>query len=387
MILKNYFRLKKTINIQNEKNRFFSLPNFLTLFRVFLIIPIALNLNHRRWDILILLILVNVILDMIDGHWARSTKQISKIGRYLDSFSDKLMCLVILSVILIKEFIPLKIIGVVLASNLIQIFCTFLAIFIFHYKTLPKTYLQPIVFFSISIGLFTHSPIQQLWYGLGLVASINHLIFYIIFLIPDTRRKKFKVYLNSKLYKLNYLKNKIESRNYNLKDWTKNIFSWANVITLGRAFLILIIAKEVNHSFRWLFWVLLFWIFDIFDGLIARFFNQTSKIGKILDAFVDKMLFVVLIWRWWQFNLIEDWLIIIFAVRIFVVGLTALIVFVNGSLNFPIAYWSIPSNISLILSVFFPFLSLKFFAAGFALQLTIHYPYQAFIDYLNQSKQ
>jgi cardiolipin synthase len=69
-----------------------------------------------------------------------------------------------------------------------------------------------------------------------------------------------------------------------------------NAITLVRllclpVFLWLLFAQENRAAAAWLLAVL--GATDFFDGYIARHFNQTSEIGKILDPVADRLLFFV----------------------------------------------------------------------------------------------
>lgn len=75
-------------------------------------------------------------------------------------------------------------------------------------------------------------------------------------------------------------------------------FEWTvpNVLSLVRLLLLPVFAvlylKSDNHP-TWLYWSLAVLLFsgltDLFDGMIARRFNQITEIGKLLDPIADKL--------------------------------------------------------------------------------------------------
>jgi cardiolipin synthase len=79
---------------------------------------------------------------------------------------------------------------------------------------------------------------------------------------------------------------------------TNRILTIPNVITIVRllclpVFLWLLFGQENRAAAAWLLGLL--GATDFLDGYIARHFNQTSEIGKILDPVADRLLFFVAI--------------------------------------------------------------------------------------------
>ena len=71
-----------------------SLPNLLTLSRI-LVIPVLVALffvpgNGAKWGVLALFTLAGIT-DYFDGYFARTRRQISALGRFLDPVADKLL--------------------------------------------------------------------------------------------------------------------------------------------------------------------------------------------------------------------------------------------------------------------------------------------------------
>ncbi len=91
--------------------RIFTISNFLSLLRVFLLIPLAyLMINEPPGDIqnfeALAIALVMVSTDFFDGWLARALGQESALGQYLDPIADKIAVLVSLFLLYIKRDYP-----------------------------------------------------------------------------------------------------------------------------------------------------------------------------------------------------------------------------------------------------------------------------------------
>lgn len=75
----------------NKENRIITIPNILSLFRIFLI-PVFVYFYLHKQDYILagLIIILSGITDLVDGFIARRFNMITKVGKVLDPIADKL---------------------------------------------------------------------------------------------------------------------------------------------------------------------------------------------------------------------------------------------------------------------------------------------------------
>ena len=83
----------------------FNLPNMITTFRLLLIPLFIINLVKLNMNFSLIAFTIIVLLDKLDGVWARATKQITKFGRIYDAFVD--------FILIVSSLIALYIIGLI----------------------------------------------------------------------------------------------------------------------------------------------------------------------------------------------------------------------------------------------------------------------------------
>ncbi|MBK8394244.1 MAG: CDP-alcohol phosphatidyltransferase family protein [Leptospiraceae bacterium] len=103
------------MNDEKLKDKVFTIPNFLSTFRAFLL-PFFVEFTDsysknlpsiKYYSLLILLCILVVISDFLDGYLARVLKEESILGRYLDPVSDKIVTIGGLSTITVYFNFPL----------------------------------------------------------------------------------------------------------------------------------------------------------------------------------------------------------------------------------------------------------------------------------------
>jgi len=100
-----------------------------------------------------------------------------------------------------------------------------------------------------------------------------------------------------------------------------------NIITLGRILLIwpVVVSMRDGQYLLTLGWFVVAAVSDGIDGFLAKRFNWTSSLGKVIDPLADKLLLVtVFIYAAWL-GLVPIWLAAAAIARDFVIGLGAVV--------------------------------------------------------------
>jgi phosphatidylglycerophosphate synthase len=377
----SYFKKKAEARTQSELALRWTLPNFFTLGRFFLVVPLGWFLSHGWWARLFGGIVVYILSDLFDGHWARIRGEQSRMGRFLDSACDKVTGIGLLGVAVWQAFFPIWVIVPILFFACAQLGCALWAISQGRHRKgrLPVTYLFSLTAVALAIGFFAPSPLREYAYGLGVLASGNHFLYYVWLLVPPSRRRALRRALEQRFENLSLLRDRWRSRSRAPeRGWV--IGTSSNALTVLRAFFIFpAVFSAAQGSLAWLGWAAAFILLDIADGMIARKLHQTTETGKMLDIVIDKLFLIALGVTWWRLGKIDDGLAGLFVARVLVVAAAGSIAEKVFHIPRPLAIWSAPSNLALVLSVFFSPVIWEILAAGLALQLLLHYPYQLFL--------
>ncbi len=89
--------------------RILTLPNILSFLRLLmipLIIMLMVNINDDLFPILLIIYIIAVFLDFLDGYIARRFSQESELGKIIDPLADKLLVLSILLTLTLKFGFP-----------------------------------------------------------------------------------------------------------------------------------------------------------------------------------------------------------------------------------------------------------------------------------------
>ena len=111
----------------------------------------------------------------------------------------------------------------------------------------------------------------------------------------------------------------------------KDLFLVPNLITLSRLFLSFYLFNQYSFntfSISYLvFLIALIGISDSIDGIVARKFNQVSKLGTILDPVCDRIVFVLLLI--WLNDIFPIWFFYGILIREILVMIGSLYVLIN----------------------------------------------------------
>ncbi len=102
------------------QNRILTLANMLTSLRIALV-PLYLWLfSHRTWGMVILALIVFIIAaitDLYDGRLARSRKEITRFGKFMDPLADKFLVIGALAQFALMELVNIWLVGVIVIRD------------------------------------------------------------------------------------------------------------------------------------------------------------------------------------------------------------------------------------------------------------------------------
>lgn len=175
--------------IKINKSDFLLFPNILSLIRIILIIPTVIlffNLDKNRISLLIIA-LVSIILDNLDGYFARRFNQITELGKILDPLGDKLNIAVYAFGLYFNNSISFFLLFIIIIRDLLIIFGSLF--FSNRIKqVLPSDRIGKITAFIIAIYLLyfmvgfeflssnTIDYLNLILLGLILISLINYII-------------------------------------------------------------------------------------------------------------------------------------------------------------------------------------------------------------------
>lgn len=93
------------------------LPNFITIVRLLLTIPLAYFILTDQWFLVLILLLVAGVSDLLDGAIARQFQWESGFGRVADPIADKLTFGLVVILLTIKEMYPLWLMLIVIGRD------------------------------------------------------------------------------------------------------------------------------------------------------------------------------------------------------------------------------------------------------------------------------
>lgn len=164
-----------------------SLPNILTIFRLFLIPIFAILFFSNLPNNLIYSVVVFLtagITDILDGYIARRYQLTTKLGIVLDPLADKLMIVSVLTCLVIKNYIPLWILMIILVKETFMILA---GIKLYNRNTvIPSNKFGKLttVLFYIAIFILTIDKKlgNYLMYISVISASISFINYFILYL-------------------------------------------------------------------------------------------------------------------------------------------------------------------------------------------------------------
>lgn len=175
-----------------NKNEFWTIPNVITSYRLFMAPVILYFIISGQENLFAIFLVVNLLTDVIDGYIARRFKMETEIGARLDAFADYFTYILVfigLFVFKLDELKPYLVSAIIFVSMLVlTVIVSVIKFRKFHsYHTVIEKsggYVQALFF----IGLFTIGFIGPLYYFMivfGILGAIETIAIDI--LIPEMR--------------------------------------------------------------------------------------------------------------------------------------------------------------------------------------------------------
>jgi cardiolipin synthase (CMP-forming) len=135
-----------------------TLPNFLSLLRLFMIpvlVYFILNISDSSFLLLIFLYLITVFLDFLDGFFARRLGQESDMGKILDPLADKALVLAVLITLTIRADFP-KLLAILIVLRDFLILVAAFLIYRVRRVIKPSLFIGKVTFGIISTLIFIY---------------------------------------------------------------------------------------------------------------------------------------------------------------------------------------------------------------------------------------
>ncbi len=157
------------------------IPNVLTILRFFLIPLIVIACIKEQYIVAIIILTISGLTDILDGAIARKFNFISDFGKLIDPLADKATQISMLTVLVLKNMIPIWILIIVVLKE----FCMVSGASFLYGKELvvsSKWYgkLATVLFYiAIVVSLFVENVSSALNKNLKLIRGANSILYYL----------------------------------------------------------------------------------------------------------------------------------------------------------------------------------------------------------------
>ena len=173
------------------------IPNIISAFRIFLVLPIAFHLYQESWKVALVLIFIAGLSDALDGFLARKFSWQSRLGSFLDPIADKLLLIVIFVSLAHKDIIPLWLAFLVVARDAVIV----IGAGFYQWKTralemspLMSSKINTAVQVVFVLGLLVHLailPLSDAWLlGLKIAVAVTTVVSGVLYVICWSRDYK-----------------------------------------------------------------------------------------------------------------------------------------------------------------------------------------------------
>ena len=96
-----------------------NISNQLSLLRLILTVPVIFTLWYDLRILTLIIAFIAVLSDYLDGYFARKLNQITELGKFLDPLADKVMVLAIVTVMILKNDIPIWLASLIIVRDML----------------------------------------------------------------------------------------------------------------------------------------------------------------------------------------------------------------------------------------------------------------------------
>lgn len=165
-----------------KKNKILNISNILSIFRLFLSLPLAICLiNDLKFSVIIIAVLA-YLSDLLDGFFARKLNQITEFGKIIDPLADKVFVATAVIILILLGKIPLWFALVVICRDLLILIGGLFSSLKLKY-VIPSNFLGKvtvvIVGLTIILSVFSLSFITDFMYYVATLFCLFSLIFYL----------------------------------------------------------------------------------------------------------------------------------------------------------------------------------------------------------------
>jgi len=100
-----------------DRKQIFTIPNFISFFRLLLLIPVGIFLWNENYLAMGIVIVIGVASDFLDGILARHLNQVSELGKILDPLADKFAIGLTTIILYLKNQMPLWLVIIIIGRD------------------------------------------------------------------------------------------------------------------------------------------------------------------------------------------------------------------------------------------------------------------------------
>jgi CDP-diacylglycerol--glycerol-3-phosphate 3-phosphatidyltransferase len=172
--------IEKEISQNNISERFWTIPNVLSIIRIILVVPIVqqMRLNTHTSNLTaFILFIIAFLTDFLDGFLARALKSVSKIGQFIDPMGDKILTITVSALLYFSHKTHFYFFMLILLRDLV------ISLGALYALNLKKRIVQPLL--SGKITTFVLGFVLAIYLLKDSITGVSYEVFVIVQAILD----------------------------------------------------------------------------------------------------------------------------------------------------------------------------------------------------------